>query len=135
MRLQQNLGQTGTEAQRLTLVELRGTAQDMSWRSAAQGILGEEKLHTEAGAAPFNWLKQWYALAVADDLDPSRPHGQQLMGALAHPVPQRQPCSRYIHRRALRSERDRATCAFAEGCTLSFTRTEALVSVHQRDRD
>ncbi|KAK9843752.1 hypothetical protein WJX81_004916 [Elliptochloris bilobata] len=28
----------------------------------------------------FNWLKQWYPLAVVADLDPARPHGVQLLG-------------------------------------------------------
>ena len=47
-----------------------------------QGIVQEERLHSEQDAAPFNWLKQWYPLAVAADLDPGRPHAQQLMGEI-----------------------------------------------------
>ncbi len=52
-----------------------------------QGIIQEERLHSEPDAAPFNWLKQWYPLAVAADLDPGRPHAQLLMGKFtASPV-------------------------------------------------
>ena len=46
-----------------------------------QGIVHEERLHSEKDAAPFNWLKQWYPLAVEADLDPDAPHAQMLMGA------------------------------------------------------
>jgi len=36
------------------------------------------------GGAQFDWVKQWYPLAVADDLDPTRPHAQLLLGMCHH---------------------------------------------------
>lgn len=41
-----------------------------------------EALQTGSDGAPFDWLKQWYPLAVVDDLDPGSPHAEQLLGAL-----------------------------------------------------
>lgn len=29
---------------------------------------------------PFDWARQWYAMAAAADLDPGRPHAMELLG-------------------------------------------------------
>ena len=49
-------------------------------RRHLQGIVQEERLHSEKDAAPFDWLKQWYPLAIEADLDPTQPHAELLMG-------------------------------------------------------
>jgi phenylpropionate dioxygenase-like ring-hydroxylating dioxygenase large terminal subunit len=33
-----------------------------------------------ASCDSFDWAKQWYAMAVAEDLDPGRPHSVELLG-------------------------------------------------------
>ena len=58
-----------------------------------QGVGEEDELTPgDTGNAPFDWLKQWYPLAVADDLDPSRPHAEQLLGATPYRKPLSQDC-------------------------------------------
>ena len=47
-----------------------------------QVIEEQEALPSGSDGAAFDWLKQWYPLAVAEDLDPDRPHAEQLLGAL-----------------------------------------------------
>lgn len=42
----------------------------------------ETSMHNELQAQEgiFQWTKQWYAVAVVEFLDPSRPHAMQLLG-------------------------------------------------------
>ena len=41
----------------------------------------EELPQADADGAPFNWVKQWYPLAVEEDLDRGRPHAELLLSA------------------------------------------------------
>ena len=51
-----------------------------------QAVEEEGAVERDAKGAQFDWVHQWYPLAVAQDLDAGRPHAEQLLGGSPHYV-------------------------------------------------